>query len=79
MNIYDPSQLYGLAVRATDEYSRFYAAIAVAYEATRDEGKNLAQSLNNLQETCQAFSDLLLHITCVCSDNLEKLNKTEEQ
>lgn len=79
MNIYDPSQLYGLAVKATDEYSRFYAAIAVAYEATRDESKNLAQSLTNLQETCRAFSDLLLHITCVCSDNLDKLNKPQEQ
>lgn len=74
MNIYDPSQLYGLAVRATDEYSRFYAAIAVAYEATRDQDKDLSQSLTNLQETCRAFSALLLHITCVCSDNLEKLN-----
>lgn len=79
MNIYDPSQLYGLAVKATDEYTRFFAAIAVANEATRDERKDLAQSLTNLQETCRAFSDLLLHITCVCNDNLERLTKPQEQ
>ena len=79
MNIYDPSQLYGLAVKATDEYTRFFAAIAVANEAARDERKDLAQTLTDLQVTCRAFSELLLHINCVCGNTLDRLTKDQER
>lgn len=74
MSIYASSPLYNYAVEVSNEYSRFFAAIAVANEASKEKSRNLAQSLTKLQETCRSFSDLLLHINRVCNDNINKLN-----
>ncbi len=71
MNIYDTTSLYGLAIKATDLYTEFFRAIAVAVEATRKEDKPTEKtaSLAELQRACREFKDELTHIEIVCSEN----------
>jgi len=71
MNVYDTTSLYGLAVKAADQYTDFFRAIAVAIEQCRknDKPEQKEASLMALKQSCREFSDTLQHTICVCYQN----------
>lgn len=71
MSIYDTTTLYGLAIKAADDYTRFFRAIAVAIEASRNSDKPMQKesALLTLKQSCTEFSATLTHTICVCDEN----------